>query len=87
MNLCFSHASLFDTTMNDDIFTATSAFSLAGVLAIAIVAYYASYTFLPKSAKWQDRCTFIWLVRMNLSNFEIDVLLLSGIRCFDSLYI
>lgn len=44
------------------IFTATSAFSLAGVAGIGAVAYTASQALLPKNAKWQDRFTFIWLV-------------------------
>jgi len=45
------------------VFTATSAFSLAGVAAIAIVATTAARTLLPNNARWQDRVAFIWLVR------------------------
>jgi hypothetical protein len=44
------------------IFTKTSAFSLAGVLALGVIAYVGSKVFLPKNARWQDRYTFIWLV-------------------------
>jgi hypothetical protein len=47
------------------IFTATSAFSLAAVFGIGVVAYYASNVLLPKNVKKQDRYTFIWLVSMN----------------------
>jgi hypothetical protein len=53
-----------NTTMSDapTIFTKTSAFSLAGVLAVGLIAYVGSKLFLPKNARWQDRYTFIWLV-------------------------
>jgi hypothetical protein len=45
------------------VFTATSAYSLAGVAGIAVIATTAARTLLPKNAPWQDRITFIWLVR------------------------
>jgi hypothetical protein len=45
------------------VFTATSAYSLAGVAGIAVIATTAAGTLLPKNAPWQDRVTFIWLVR------------------------
>ena len=45
------------------IFTATSAYSLAFVTAVGIAAYVAAKSLLPKNASWQDRVTFIWLVR------------------------
>jgi hypothetical protein len=59
------------------IFTKTSAFSLAGVLVIFIAAYSASHVFLPKNAKWQNRYTFIWLVRMNISELKESLQLTS----------
>jgi len=43
------------------VFTATSAFSLAAVAGIAIIATTASRKLLPNNATWQDRWTFIWL--------------------------
>ncbi|KAH9060458.1 Emopamil-binding protein [Lactarius vividus] len=43
------------------VFTATSAYSLAGVAGIALVASTAARALLPKNAPWQDRVTFIWL--------------------------
>jgi hypothetical protein len=45
------------------VFTATSAYSLAGVAGIAIIATTAARKLLPRNAPWQDRVTFIWLVR------------------------
>lgn len=45
------------------VFTATSAYSLAGVAGIAVIATTAAGRLLPKDAPWQDRVTFIWLVR------------------------
>ena len=47
------------------IFTATSAVSLAGVLAAYLFASTAARKFLPLNGRWQDKVTFIWLVRMN----------------------
>ncbi|EIM85774.1 Emopamil-binding protein [Stereum hirsutum FP-91666 SS1] len=54
------------------IFTATSAFSLAGVAGIGAVAYTASQALLPKNAKWQDRFTFIWLTFDALIHFIFE---------------
>ena len=54
------------------IFTKTSAYSLAGVLALGFIAYVGSKVFLPKNARWQDRYTFIWLVS-SLFNIVINV--------------
>lgn len=45
------------------IFTATSAYSLAFVAGVGLTAYVAAKALLPKNASWQDRFTFIWLVR------------------------
>lgn len=47
------------------IFTAVSLNSLAGVVAIGAVAYTASKILLPKDTRWQDKFTFIWLVRIS----------------------
>jgi len=72
----------------------TSALSLAGVSLIGFVAFYASKVLLPKNVRWQDRYTFIWLVRTphisclpphrtycnNKKNLHV------GIRCSCSLY-
>lgn len=44
------------------LFTATSAYSLAAVAAIGLVAYVAANVLLPKTASQKDRFTFIWLV-------------------------
>jgi len=54
------------------IFTATSAYSLAGVAGIGIIAYIGSKTLLPKHAKWQDRYTFIWLAFDALIHFSFE---------------
>ena len=45
-----------------EIFTVTSATSLAAVATLGLVAYLGAQALLPKNAKWQDRATFIWLV-------------------------
>lgn len=49
------------------IFTATSAYSLAFVAVVAVVAWISANTFLPKNARWQDRFTWIWLVSFYLA--------------------
>lgn len=62
----------------DTVFTLTSAISLAGVAAIALVAAVGANTLLPKNARWQDRFTFIWLVsREQMIQRSIDELRLS----------
>lgn len=48
--------------MDKPIFTAVSAYSLAGVLAILSVSNRASKALLPKNASVVDRVTFVWLV-------------------------
>jgi hypothetical protein len=53
------------TSNNPEIFTATSAYSLAGVAAMAFVAITGAKVLLPKNARWQDSFTFIWLVRQS----------------------
>ena len=54
---------MLETVSPPSVFTATSAYSLAGVAGIAVVATTAARALLPKNAPWQDRVTFIWLVR------------------------
>jgi len=54
------------------IFTLTSAFSLAGIAGIALLAYNASKYLLPRNARWQDRYTFIWLTFDALIRFVIE---------------
>jgi len=49
------------SSQSPDIFTLTSAVSLAGVLAAGAVGTIAANKFLPKNARKQDRFTFIWL--------------------------
>jgi len=44
-------------------FTLTSAYSLAGVLSVGVLSYTSSKILLFKNAKWQDRWTFMWIVR------------------------
>lgn len=63
------------------IFTKTSAFSLAGVLAVGVIAYVGSKVFLPKNARWQDRYTFIWLVS-SFFKFVANVPTLANLLCF-----
>ncbi|GLB45487.1 putative emopamil binding protein [Lyophyllum shimeji] len=55
-----------------DIFTLTSACSLAGVLGVALVAYAGSRVFLPKDAPRVDRYTFIWLAFDALIHFSFE---------------
>ncbi|KAN0118584.1 Emopamil-binding protein [Russula decolorans] len=54
------------------VFTATSAYSLAGVAGIAIIAKTAAATLLPRNAPWQDRVTFIWLTFDALIHFIFE---------------
>lgn len=51
------------TQVATSVFTTTSAFCLAAVAGIGVVAVTASRKLLPNDATWQDRWTFIWLVR------------------------
>lgn len=51
------------TSPQPPIFTETSAYSLAFVTAVGITAHVAAKALLPKNARWQDRVTFVWLVR------------------------
>ncbi|KAF8888999.1 Emopamil-binding protein [Infundibulicybe gibba] len=54
------------------IFTETSAYSLAGVLAVGLVAYTGSKLLLPKNSRWQDRYTFIWLAFDAMIHFSFE---------------
>lgn len=54
---------MLELTQPPSVFTATSAYSLAAVAGIGVVASIAARALLPKNAPWQDRATFIWLVR------------------------
>ena len=49
------------------IFTATSAFSIAGVFGALAFAYVGLVKLLPKTASRTDRVTFVWLVSSTLS--------------------
>ncbi|KAH9985074.1 Emopamil-binding protein [Russula compacta] len=60
------------TTQPPSVFTATSAYSLAAVAGIAVVATTASRKWLPKNAPWQDRVTFIWLTFDALIHFIFE---------------
>ena len=50
-------------------FTATSAFSIAGVFGALAFAYVGLVKLLPKTASRTDRVTFLWLV----SNFNLNL--------------
>jgi len=54
------------------IFTETSAYSLAAVAAIGVVAYIGSKLLLSKNASWQDRVTFIWLAFDGMVHFTFE---------------
>ncbi|KAI0661962.1 Emopamil-binding protein [Cubamyces menziesii] len=54
------------------IFTATSAYSLAFVTAVGIAAYVAAKSLLPKNASWQDRVTFIWLAFDGIIHYTLE---------------
>jgi len=59
-------------TTNPTIFTATSAYSLAGVALVGAVAYTGSKILLPRGARWQDRYTFIWLAFDAMIHFTFE---------------
>ncbi|CCM03513.1 uncharacterized protein FIBRA_05647 [Fibroporia radiculosa] len=54
------------------IFTETSAYSLAFVAIVGVVAYVSSNTLLPKNARWQDRFAFIWLAFDAMIHFTFE---------------
>jgi hypothetical protein len=58
------YSTQIDKMPESPIFTLTSALSLAAIAAIGFVAFFGSKVLLPKSARWQDRAAFIWLVSM-----------------------
>ncbi|KDQ62524.1 hypothetical protein JAAARDRAFT_30426 [Jaapia argillacea MUCL 33604] len=53
-------------------FTATSAYSLAAVATIGFLANTGANALLPKSARWQDRFTFIWLAFDAMIHFSFE---------------
>jgi len=65
---------MFETSppLSPSVFTTTSAYSLASVLCIAIIATRASRILLPRNAPWQDRVTFIWLTFDALIHFIFE---------------
>lgn len=63
---------MLESTQPPSVFTATSAYSLAGVATIALVASTAARALLPKNAPWQDRATFIWLTFDALIHFIFE---------------
>ncbi|KAF8264758.1 Emopamil-binding protein [Lactarius quietus] len=63
---------MLESTQAPSVFTATSAYSLAGVAGIALVASTAARALLPKNAPWQDRVTFIWLTFDALIHFIFE---------------
>ncbi|KAL4069882.1 Emopamil-binding protein [Scleroderma yunnanense] len=58
--------------MSGQIFTATSAYSLACVAAIGVFANAASKVLLPRRASWQDKLTFIWLAFDAMIHFSLE---------------
>jgi len=55
-----------------EIFTATSAYSLAAVAMIGFTASTAANAFLEDDAPWQDRATFIWLAFDMMIHFSFE---------------
>jgi len=54
------------------LFTAVSAYSLAGVLSALIIAQTASSRLLPKNAGLADRVTFVWLAFDAMIHFTLE---------------
>ncbi|KIK04094.1 hypothetical protein K443DRAFT_676223 [Laccaria amethystina LaAM-08-1] len=54
------------------VFTATSAYSLGGVVLVGLIAYLGAKALLPNNASWQDRYTFIWLAFDALIHFTFE---------------
>ncbi|KAF8192192.1 Emopamil-binding protein [Pholiota molesta] len=54
------------------IFTQTSAYSLAGVAGIGLLAHLGATALLPRNARWQDRFTFIWLAFDAMIHFSFE---------------
>nr|GAT60110.1 predicted protein [Mycena chlorophos] len=55
-----------------DVFTVTSAVSLAGVVALYVIASVAANALLPKNASWINRFTFIWLAFDGMTHFTFE---------------
>ena len=70
---------------DQQIFTATSAYSLTFVAAIGFLANSASKTLLPRNAPRQDKLTFIWLVRQYHARKSGGALILEGAQAFDAM--
>jgi len=54
------------------IFTATSAYSLVFVAAVAVVAWVSGNALLPKNARWQDRAAWIWLAFDGMIHLSLE---------------
>ncbi|KAI5121409.1 hypothetical protein M0805_003181 [Coniferiporia weirii] len=63
---------VLETSEPPTLFTATSAYSLAGVALIGLVSRTAAGALLPKSARWQDKFTFIWLAFDAMIHFSFE---------------
>ena len=63
---------MVQTSTPPTIFTATSAYSLAGVVTIGLLSYIGSKTLLPKNARWQDKATFAWLAFDAMIHFSFE---------------
>ncbi|KZT23475.1 Emopamil-binding protein [Neolentinus lepideus HHB14362 ss-1] len=63
---------LEDTIPQAEFFTATSAYSLAAVVVIGLLANFGANTLIPRSAKWHDRATFIWLAFDAMIHFSFE---------------
>lgn len=68
----------------DQVFTLTSAISLAGVAAIGLIAAAGANTLLPKNARCQDRFAFIWLVSGEYYHL-VDYQRIAIVKAFDAL--
>ncbi|KAK7690022.1 hypothetical protein QCA50_006666 [Cerrena zonata] len=55
-----------------DNFTESSAYSLAFVAFVGLVAWISSKTLLPKNARWQDRVAWIWLAFDAMIHFTFE---------------
>jgi hypothetical protein len=56
----------------DQVFTLTSAISLAGVAGTGLIATAVANAVLPKNARYQDKFAFIWLAFDALIHFSIE---------------
>jgi len=63
---------MLDESTAPQLFTQTSATSLAAVAAIGLIAYFGSKILLTKNAKLQDRFTFIWIAFDAMVHFALE---------------